>query len=86
MSARDGAAVVGVGAAACAVCCAGPIVAFLGAIGVGTVFGIALFGVFGLLVAALAIPLLVRRWRRRRAVPSVRVPVIVRRRSQSSAP
>ena len=38
---RDGAAIVGVGAAACAVCCAGPILAFLAAIGLGTAAGFA---------------------------------------------
>jgi hypothetical protein len=61
MKRREGAAVVGVGAAACAVCCAGPILAFLGAIGLSTVVGVAAFGVIGLLIALLAVPLLLRR-------------------------
>jgi hypothetical protein len=45
--------VVGVGAIACGGCCAGPILAFLGAIGLGTVVGVAIFGLVGLLLAVL---------------------------------
>jgi Flp pilus assembly protein TadB len=76
MSKRDGAAVVGVGVAACAVCCAGPILAFLGAIGLGTVLGVAVFGVVGLVVALLAVPVVLRRRRRRRCSdPAAPVPV-----------
>ena len=41
---------LGVGAAACAACCAGPMLGFLAAAGVLTVTGVALFGFFGLLV------------------------------------
>jgi mercuric ion transport protein len=76
MSKRDGAAVVGVGVAACAVCCAGPILAFLGAIGLGTLLGVAVVGVVGLVVALLAVPV-VLRWRRRRRCsdPVASVPV-----------
>jgi hypothetical protein len=65
MTKRDGAAAVGFGVAACAVCCAGPILAFLGAIGFGTVVGVAAFGVIGLVVALLAVPVLLRRRARR---------------------
>ncbi len=54
MKPRDGAAVVGVGVAACAVCCAAPIVAFLGAAGLGTVLASLTCGVVGLLVALMA--------------------------------
>ena len=69
MKTSDGATVIGVGAVACALCCAGPILAFLGAIGLGTVLGVAIFGVVGLLVALLAIPLLIKRRQRRRCAP-----------------
>jgi hypothetical protein len=34
---RDGAAVVGIGVAACVACCAGPVLGFIAAIGIGTV-------------------------------------------------
>ena len=62
---RDGAAIVGMGAAACAVCCAGPILGFLAAIGLGTAAGFALFGVAGLLIAlAIELVLYIRRRRR----------------------
>jgi mercuric ion transport protein len=63
---RDGAALVGVGAAACAVCCAGPILGFLAAIGLGTAAGAAVFGVSALVVGA-AIAAFVVVHRRRRA-------------------
>lgn len=49
---EDSAAIFGVGAAACAVCCAGPIVGFLAAIGIGAAAGFALFGLIGLTIAA----------------------------------
>lgn len=47
---RSAAGVVGFGVAACAACCAGPVVAFLAAAGVLTAGSIAMFGVAGLLV------------------------------------
>jgi hypothetical protein len=75
MTKRDGAAVVGVGVATCAVCCAGPILAFLGAIGVGTLLGVAMFGVIGFAVALVAVPVLLRRRRRRCTDPATPVPV-----------
>jgi hypothetical protein len=63
--------------AACGVCCAAPILGFLSAIGLGTAFGMFRFGIVGLLVAALAVPLLVRRRRQRQTscVASESVPV-----------
>ena len=64
MKARDGAVVIGAGAA-CAMCCAGPILAVLGAIGLGTVLGVVAFGAAGLLVALLVVPVGLRRRRRR---------------------
>ena len=64
-SKKDGAALVGVGVAACAVCCAGPILGFLAAIGLGTALGVAVFGVGALIVgAAIAVFVIVRRRRR----------------------
>ena len=65
-SKRDGAAVVGVGLAACAACCAGPILGVLGAIGLGTLTGVLLFGTVGLLFAGAALVLIVARRRQRR--------------------
>jgi hypothetical protein len=60
---RDGAAIVGIGAA-CAVCCVGPILGFLAAIGLGTAAGFALFGVAGVVIAlAIGMVLYVRRRR-----------------------
>ena len=58
-------ALVSAGAAACAVCCAGPIVGFLAAIGLGTALGVAVFGAIGLVVAALATFTVLQRRRRR---------------------
>lgn len=60
---RDGAAIVGVGAAACAACCAGPIVGFLAAIGIGTAASFALLGFVGLGFALAVSVALVRRHR-----------------------
>ena len=74
MKARDGAAVVGAGAA-CAVCCAGPIFALVGAIGLGTILGIAVFGVAGLLVALFAVPVLLQRRKRRCGDPAAPVQI-----------
>jgi hypothetical protein len=63
---RDSAAVVGAGVAACAVCCAGPILGFLGAIGLGAAAGAAIFGAVSLVIGgAVAASFIVRRRRRR---------------------
>jgi hypothetical protein len=75
MKAADGAAVVGIGAAACAVCCAGSILGLLAAIGLGTALGVAVFGLAGLVIAILGIPLISRRKRHRRCAPGAAVPV-----------
>lgn len=62
---KDNAAMVGVGVAACAVCCAGPILGVLAAIGLGTAAGFAVFGLLGIVVgAAIAAFVVVRRRRR----------------------
>lgn len=58
---RSAAGIVGFGVAACAACCAGPVVAFLAAAGLLTVGSVATFGVAGLVVT---IPVAV--WFRRR--------------------
>ena len=63
-SKKETAAIVGVGAAACAACCAAPILGFLTAIGLGTVAGVALFGTIGLAVAGIGLLIIVRRHRR----------------------
>lgn len=47
---RSAAGVVGFGVAACAACCAGPVVAFLAAAGLLTAGSIAMFGLAGLLI------------------------------------
>ena len=64
---KESATIVGVGAAACAVCCAGPIAARAPRIGLGTAAGLALFGAVALLMGAALSALVVTR-RRRRAV------------------
>ena len=53
--------------AACAVCCAGPILGVLAAIGLGTVAGFALVGIVAILIGAAITAFVVMR-RRRRAV------------------
>lgn len=61
---KERAGLLGIGVAACAVCCAGPILGFLAAVGLGTVLGVAVFGVAGLLIAPLAVVSLARRRQR----------------------
>ncbi len=75
-----------VAVAACGVCCAAPILGFLSAIGLGTAFGVLRFGLVGVLVVVLAIPLFVRRRRQRRApcVQAESVPVEMPRVRSSS--
>jgi mercuric ion transport protein len=51
---KEGVAVLGLGAAACVACCAGPILAFLGGIGIAGIAGTWLVGGGGLVIAALA--------------------------------
>lgn len=64
---RENAAIVGVGVAACAACCAGPILGVLAAIGLGTAAGFALFGGIAVLIGAAIAGLVVLRRRRRNA-------------------
>lgn len=70
---KENVAVVGVGAAACAACCAGPILGFLAAIGLTTAAGFALFGTAALAIATLATVIVLRR-RHRRADACVTTP------------
>jgi hypothetical protein len=65
---RENATIIGVGVAACAVCCAGPILGVLAAIGLGTAVGFALFGTIAILIGAAAIAFVLIRRRRRAAV------------------
>lgn len=59
---RENAAIVGVGVAACAVCCAGPILGVFAAIGLGTAAGFAVFGGIAVLIgAAIAGLVMIRR-------------------------
>ena len=67
--------IVGVGAAACVACCAGPIIGFLAAIGIGTAAGFALFGTISLVIGAVAVAFVVRR--RRRAATCSTTPTTV---------
>lgn len=62
---KENAAILGVGVAACAVCCAGPILAVLAAIGLGTAAGFALFGTMAIVIVAALVAWVVIRRRRR---------------------
>lgn len=73
---KAGLGVLGVGAAACVACCAGPILGFLAAAGVASVLGAAAFGVAGLLVVlAIAAVLWPRRRHRARQCGNAAGPV-----------
>ncbi len=61
---RENVAIIGVGVAACGVCCAGPLLGALAALGLGTAAGFALFGALAIVIgAALTAFVLVRRRR-----------------------
>lgn len=62
---KDNASILAVGVAACAVCCAGPILALLAAIGLGTAAGYALFGTIAIVLGAGIVAFVVIRRRRR---------------------
>lgn len=59
--------ILGIGTAACAACCAGPILGFVAATGLLTATGLALLGAVGLLIAIPGIALIVRRRSTRRS-------------------
>jgi hypothetical protein len=62
---KENATIIGVGAIACAACCAGPILGFLAAIGLGTAVGFALSGVAAIAIGAIAIAIVLGRRRHR---------------------
>jgi hypothetical protein len=64
---QAGLAVLGAGAAACAACCAGPILGFLAATGIASVLGAVVFGVVGLAVVLAGAGVFWQRRRRRAA-------------------
>lgn|GEM_PF-1244343 len=68
---KDGVSLIGLGAAACVACCAGPILAFLGGLGIAGLASTLLIGAIGLLitVAAVAAVVVVRRRRSACEVP-----------------
>ena len=66
-SQRQGAALVGIGVLACSACCAGPIIGFLAAIGLGTAVGVAMFGAIALVVAGIALLFVLKRRHKGRA-------------------
>ena len=61
---RNNAAIAGIGVAACAVCCAGPILGVLAAIGLGSAAGFALFGTIALVIGVAATGYVIVRRRR----------------------
>jgi mercuric ion transport protein len=80
---KSGLGIVGVGAVACAACCAGPILGFLAAIGLGTALGVAVFGVAGLGIALLAVVPIMRRRRQAAACePPTSTAITLGRRSE----
>lgn len=60
---KTGVGFVGAGAAACAACCAGPIVGFLAATGIASVLGAVIFGAVGLVAVVVVSAVL---WQQRR--------------------
>lgn len=70
---REGIAVVGVGVAACAACCAGPLLGVFAAIGLGTLTGLLLFGVAALAVGAVVLVVVLRHRRTKRQTTQTRV-------------
>ena len=67
---KKGFSVLGVGAAACAACCVGPVLGLLAAAGLFTVAGVAIFGLAGLVVLVPA----ALWWHRRPPSPSCTIP------------
>jgi len=67
--------VIGVGAAACAACCAVPIAGLIAATGILTVAGLATVGAVGLLLAVPGALLVLRRRRRPSACEAPEEPV-----------
>ena len=63
---RSGAGILGVGAAACIACCAGPILGALSAVGIATAAGYLIAGTTALVVGVAAVTWLIYRHRHRR--------------------
>ena len=61
----DGFSILGIGAAACVACCAGPILAFLGGVGIAGLASTVLIGAGGLIVTAAAVAAFIAMRRRR---------------------
>jgi hypothetical protein len=68
--AKTGLGVLGVGAVACAACCAGPVLGFLAGVGLTAAVGLALFGIVGLVAVFVTAGVLWRGWRARRCAPA----------------
>jgi hypothetical protein len=66
---KDGFGVIGMGAAACVACCAGPIVAILGGLGLAGLVSTLFIGTAGLVIAAAALAALLVARRRRNDCP-----------------
>jgi hypothetical protein len=66
---KDGLSVVGMGAAACVACCAGPILAILGGLSVAGLASTLLLGTAGFVIAAAALAALLVARRRRNDRP-----------------
>lgn len=73
---KESVALAGMGLAACAACCAGPIIGFLGAIGLAGALGAAVSGAGGALVLGVVVALVLRR-RRTRSVATCAAPATV---------
>ncbi len=66
MSRRENAGILGFGAVACAACCAGPILAFVGGLAAVSLGAAVLVGSVGLAIAAIVVMVYVV-WRRKHA-------------------
>ena len=69
---KDGLSVLGIGAAACVACCAGPILAFLGGVSLAGLASTVFIGTAGFVIAAVALAALLVVRRRRNAVRGTR--------------
>ena len=66
---KDGLGVLGMGAAACVACCAGPVLAILGGLSLAGLASTLLIGTAGLVIAAVALAALLVARRRRNDCP-----------------
>lgn len=76
---KEGLGLLGLGAAACVACCAGPILAFLGGMTLAGLASMFVIGVVGLVVAAIAVVGFVVVRRRRKCSTPTDGPVAVAR-------